>query len=835
MVSDDDEDFKDSSRSGRLSPTIKITNPIERQASHESRQQGWFKDLLSRPHKNNQAFNTSRLKSSFGELTPLNTLRSDSKQTPTRNNSSIKSHTTVTSSCPEEDIFQHGRDNGNRLGISKISPLRRISVSSLPELYSTGSPSFEDGFLSTIKNQNTTLIRRIGSLHNKKRRSKEIFTISSGEEEDDDGDGDSDSDGEEEVKLAEEEAKVFGAKSKKAIQDNTSYSKDNTTFKNTPNAGIIELSDDCKNSNNMGHLKDNVAMPGKSRPEGETLVSVDHILHPQSEDDVFVNISKQKRLVTTENVTTRESSLFADLRRNIKVTELQLGNLVEETGSWNQQYELYFSADDNAYLRVLSPDKKLLKQVFLPNSYIREVYYFLDKDIKLGQEHYIDIKFLTNTPPGLKEIFFHDGRGREATASTELELVDTFKLLRLTFLHRGFSPSFLEELIQKTWSPIKAKRLKFAASYQPCYVYDPEVHSQKSIYNTPQSARRYATRSSTRDITSRIASSPNTLPSSPSTLSFGGKQVITKRTPPRPTIPELERYPRVLFTFPPEDQDVVTITSNDVLRIPEGYYLNDSLIDFDLRRMYLEASKTVQEAIHIFSSFFYRKLESEKGNSGSNLARVNIFEKRFSLVPINEHLHWYLAIIFEPLALLQPLNHDEHLLQPQEDMDSSSIVEIATFTTKAVAREPSNVGRTHLFILDSLGSRNRRAAVERLKSFVLREANQRYGVVVEASRITTIYPRLPLQDNLTDCGCFLLEYVEAFLNDPNGAIQLMLRPKADLSNWFNVEQPALRRVLLKELVERLTVKYEDNIGECSTTLLPPSASSDVEEIKVPDD
>jgi len=120
------------------------------------------------------------------------------------------------------------------------------------------------------------------------------------------------------------------------------------------------------------------------------------------------------------------------------------------------------------------------------------------------------------------------------------------------------------------------------------------------------------------------------------TLAREKTSTLPVKTDFSPCIPlDLEAKPRILFSYPPDSQDSVTINTNDVLRLDDGYYLNDSLIQFDLRRMLNDAQPIIRSQVHIFSSFFFHKLKSAE--SPCNLAsRVDIFEKRFLFFPINE-------------------------------------------------------------------------------------------------------------------------------------------------------------------------------------------------------
>ncbi len=75
------------------------------------------------------------------------------------------------------------------------------------------------------------------------------------------------------------------------------------------------------------------------------------------------------------------------------------------------------------------------------------------------------------------------------------------------------------------------------------------------------------------------------------------------------------------------------------------------------RRIYDELPAIGKRDSHIFNTFFYKRLTSKasdgKTTAGWNAVRkwtkkgngVDLFEKKFIVVPINESLHWYVAVI----------------------------------------------------------------------------------------------------------------------------------------------------------------------------------------------
>ncbi|CAE6465034.1 unnamed protein product [Rhizoctonia solani] len=106
----------------------------------------------------------------------------------------------------------------------------------------------------------------------------------------------------------------------------------------------------------------------------------------------------------------------------------------------------------------------------------------------------------------------------------------------------------------------------------------------------------------------------------------------------------------------------VTINRGEIARLEPGEFLNDTLIELGLK-MWLNDLRLKDPAlvdqIHVFSSFFFKKLDAGRGkgcdyNSVKKwTSKFDLFSKRFIIIPINEHLHWYLAIICFPEHVLE--------------------------------------------------------------------------------------------------------------------------------------------------------------------------------------
>lgn len=104
--------------------------------------------------------------------------------------------------------------------------------------------------------------------------------------------------------------------------------------------------------------------------------------------------------------------------------------------------------------------------------------------------------------------------------------------------------------------------------------------------------------------------------------------------------------------YPRTGKKRTTVEQSDLVRLDEGEFLNDSLIEFYIRWL-SDKFKIPERQVYFFSTHFYTALtRTQKGQRGINYAAVerwtakeDIFTYDFVIVPVNEATHWYLVII----------------------------------------------------------------------------------------------------------------------------------------------------------------------------------------------
>ncbi|XP_027828092.1 sentrin-specific protease 6 isoform X3 [Ovis aries] len=147
---------------------------------------------------------------------------------------------------------------------------------------------------------------------------------------------------------------------------------------------------------------------------------------------------------------------------------------------------------------------------------------------------------------------------------------------------------------------------------------------------------------------------------------------------------------------PPPAKGGISVTNEDLHCLSEGEFLNDVIIDFYLKYLVLEKLKKEEaDRIHIFSSFFYKRLnQRERRNlhETTNLSiqqkrhgrvktwtrHVDIFEKDFIFVPLNEAAHWFLAVVCfpgleKPKYEPNPHYHENTVTQKSSPVEDSCV------------------------------------------------------------------------------------------------------------------------------------------------------------------
>eukprot|EP00063_Salmo_salar_P031432 XP_014006267.1 PREDICTED: sentrin-specific protease 7-like isoform X4 [Salmo salar] len=322
--------------------------------------------------------------------------------------------------------------------------------------------------------------------------------------------------------------------------------------------------------------------------------------------------------------------------------------------------------------------------------------------------------------------------------------------------------------------------------------------------------------------------------------------------------------PTRLIQYPPlPSKGGITVTTEDLDCLDSGQFLNDVIIDFYLKYLLLErAPGPLAERCHVFSSFFYKQLTRRDTSLEEEAAipardrrhqrvrtwtrHVDIFNKDYLFVPVNHKAHWYLVVICFPG--LEQAQHEEwsgpdrveanggkRKCQPQASTGPSpeasnpKLQNGAGGTGGASGKptlRPHNppactqdgcqretiIKKPCILIMDSLKISYHESIYKLLRDYLHVEWEVRRGTrrdftvdSMKASHCT-----VPLQDNSSDCGLYLLQYVESFLQNPVVHFDLPLR----LERWFPRQQVWRKREEIRSLVMELHGHHGNGGSSC---------------------
>ncbi|XVE92443.1 hypothetical protein REPUB_Repub01dG0097900 [Reevesia pubescens] len=280
---------------------------------------------------------------------------------------------------------------------------------------------------------------------------------------------------------------------------------------------------------------------------------------------------------------------------------------------------------------------------------------------------------------------------------------------------------------------------------------------------------------------------------------------LVKTTELEVELPNCKKDARIYYPSR-DDPESVEICFGDIDSLAPETFLTSQIMNFYIRYLQQQASPTNRAMCdyHFFNTFFYPKLKEAVSYKGSDKDAlfikfrrwwkgVNIFQKAYVLIPINEDYHWSLVI----------------LCIPDKEDDSGPII----------------------LHLDSLGLHSSRSVFKNIKSYMREEWNYLNQEVAPsdlpiADKIWENLPRwmnektiaVPQQKNDYDCGLFVLFFMERFIEEAPERLKTK-----DLAmfgkKWFRPEEASgLRMKIRNLLVEQFRSAREDMGGSQSSPL-----------------
>lgn len=230
-----------------------------------------------------------------------------------------------------------------------------------------------------------------------------------------------------------------------------------------------------------------------------------------------------------------------------------------------------------------------------------------------------------------------------------------------------------------------------------------------------------------------------------------------KKALARSPTPEIEKYSVKYGLGEPWDQPVVypgrdktaarsrkqvSVEFDDLCRLDEGEWLNDSLVEYCLLR-YQQENSSQASKVYFFSNFFYSKLVAKPGRNIDYEAvrrwvKKDIFTYDFVVVPVCENAHWYLVLICNLSRLERRLADDD--ADVVEEVKVESLEHEGQPDTPATTSVPEDTAakehdQTHQ--VDSSKSLNSPSEIPENKVFEEEDAMDLVGTKTEDAKQTS--------------------------------------------------------------------------------------------------
>ncbi|XP_037618619.1 sentrin-specific protease 7b isoform X2 [Sebastes umbrosus] len=268
----------------------------------------------------------------------------------------------------------------------------------------------------------------------------------------------------------------------------------------------------------------------------------------------------------------------------------------------------------------------------------------------------------------------------------------------------------------------------------------------------------------------------------------------------------------------------ITVAKEDLACLGDGEFLNDVIIDFYLKFLLLEGvGGSVANRCHIFSSFFYKQL-SRRRAAGEDDApsvpdrhvrhqrvktwtrHVDIFTKDFLLVPVNQEAHWFLVLVcFPGLEEVQYQKFSSPTGGSERSAGKPSSFSLRSQRppecTEQSWQRDTVLKRPCIVVMDSLKLSYHDNVCRLLREYLQVEWEVRRGTphLFTSDSMRSSNCRVPQQNNSSDCGLYLLQYAESFLQNPVVNFDLPLR----LDSWFPRQRVRQKREEIRSLIMRM--------------------------------
>lgn len=269
------------------------------------------------------------------------------------------------------------------------------------------------------------------------------------------------------------------------------------------------------------------------------------------------------------------------------------------------------------------------------------------------------------------------------------------------------------------------------------------------------------------------------------------------------------------LSYPPNKPNRQTVEKSELQYLRVDEMLNDSIVGFCLRYAQVKTDPNPHR-IHLFSSFFYdalsRKIPRGAKINYDSVARWTkgkglLESSDYVIIPINLNAHWFGLLI----ANVQNIPRSS-------EGESSTSQSTSKQQTKPRHAEKSPTDPV-IMVLDSLNdgpTSNSDPVVRTIRTYLEREASEKLGLKIQPPPVCP-GGSIPQQNNMIDCGLYLIAYLAKFMEDPPGFVTKYMTKSFTAEDWQNLNCKTMRRnirhIILREYALSIGKTVEEHPAE----------------------
>ena len=276
---------------------------------------------------------------------------------------------------------------------------------------------------------------------------------------------------------------------------------------------------------------------------------------------------------------------------------------------------------------------------------------------------------------------------------------------------------------------------------------------------------------------------------------------------------------RQILKYPENHATQIILYGHDLNCLRDGQYLNDNIMNFYLKYYQHNGdfcqNESILDRIHIYDTLFSNnllKISSRKRYIFPNnlvaytstpfeetyqkvLKRwtkdVDIFSKDFLIIPLIKDSHWFLAILCYIGNLIPPKSEVLNVNNLRNQLPKPTIIFMDSLILQGVAGYRMEITKAIYKYLEQELNEKRKNVNS------LPQWNNSSNFFLE------LHPKVPQQQNYYDCGLFVLEYIEKFLDNPDKIYNAVLKNSNILEKWFPSKSLETKRAKIRQIILNL--------------------------------